>query len=281
MTAGEAFDGEPGSSRDTDADGEAAGGRDPGPVPDDAETGDPAGAVPSSAGRAVLVAVGLTLAGVLVGAVFGLVPVLAVALSTGEPSASVPTIAVSLSATMVGYATVGLGYARRYALPIPARLPDLREIGWVLGGAVAALLLVSALAGLVSALGLDAAENAVGEVGADAPVFFLVAAALSVLLVGPAEEILFRGAVQGRLRRSFGPVAAIGGASLLFAGVHVVAVVGTLGATLVTVSILFVPSLVLGAAYERTRNVAVPALIHGLYNATLLTGAYVVAVGGV
>jgi membrane protease YdiL (CAAX protease family) len=41
-----------------------------------------------------------------------------------------------------------------------------------------------------------------------------------------------------------------------------------------------VTSLVLGAAYERTRNVVVPALLHGLYNATLLTLSYVAVVTG-
>jgi hypothetical protein len=218
---------------------------------------------------------------VLVGAAFGLVPLLVVALVTGGLNTSVPAVAASLAATMIGYAAVGIGYARRYSLPIPVRRPRLREVGWVLGGVVAALLLVSAVAAVVQALGLDAAENAVGQVGADAPVFFIVAAVLSVLLVGPGEELLFRGAVQGRLRRAFGPVVAIGTASALFAGIHALAVVGTVGATLVTVSILFFPSLVLGIAYERTRNIVVPALLHGLYNATLLTGAYVAATGGV
>jgi len=235
----------------------------------------------SSPVRALLVAVGLTLAGVLVGAGFGLVPILVAVLATGELSPSVPTIAVSLAATMIGYAAVGLGYARRSSLSIPARVPGFRGIGWAVGGAVAAIVLVSAVVALVQALGLEPAPNAVGEVGADAPVFFLVAAVLSVLLVGPGEEILFRGAVQGRLRRAFGPVGAIAGASALFAGIHALAVVGSIGATLVTVSILFVPSIVLGAAYERTRNIVVPALLHGLYNATLLAGAYVAAAGGV
>jgi membrane protease YdiL (CAAX protease family) len=37
---------------------------------------------------------------------------------------------------------------------------------------------------------------------------------------------------------------------------------------------LFVPGLVLGVTYEATDNLVVPSLIHGAYNATLFTLAY-------
>jgi hypothetical protein len=41
------------------------------------------------------------------------------------------------------------------------------------------------------------------------------------------------------------------------------------------VAVLFPPSLVFGAAYELTDNLAVPALIHGAYDATLFALLYV------
>jgi len=37
---------------------------------------------------------------------------------------------------------------------------------------------------------------------------------------------------------------------------------------------LTIPALVFGISYEYTNNIVVPALIHGLYNATLFTGLY-------
>jgi len=40
--------------------------------------------------------------------------------------------------------------------------------------------------------------------------------------------------------------------------------------------LLFFPALVFGISYEYTDNIVVPSLIHGLYNATLFTGLYVV-----
>jgi membrane protease YdiL (CAAX protease family) len=92
---------------------------------------------------------------------------------------------------------------------------------------------------------------------------------LSFLLIGPGEELLFRGVVQGRLRQAFSPIAAVVIASAIFAAVHVVALSGSAGGRAVTVGVLFLPSLVFGAAYERTGNLVVPSLIHGGYNATL------------
>jgi membrane protease YdiL (CAAX protease family) len=55
---------------------------------------------------------------------------------------------------------------------------------------------------------------------------------------------------------------------------HIVALVGSLSAALVTISILTVPSLVFGALYEYSENFVVPALVHGLYNATLFGSVY-------
>lgn len=80
--------------------------------------------------------------------------------------------------------------------------------------------------------------------------------------------------IQGRLRESFGPAGAILGASVLFGSIHLVAVVGTIGESLVSVALITTVSLVLGYVYERTRNVVVPALVHGCYNAALLTFTY-------
>jgi membrane protease YdiL (CAAX protease family) len=207
------------------------------------------------------------------------VPVLAEFLRTGEAALAPPTLLASTVLTMAGYAAVGLWYARRYGLAIPLRLPTRRDVGWIAGGTLLALAGVTvALVGL-AALGIEAAPNAVGGFGEAMPVLFLALAALSVLAIGPAEELLFRGAVQGRLRETVGPVGAVLGAGALFASVHAFAVVGTLGATLTTVAVIFVLSLVLGVAYERTRNIVVPALLHGLYNATLFVAAYAGAAG--
>jgi membrane protease YdiL (CAAX protease family) len=42
----------------------------------------------------------------------------------------------------------------------------------------------------------------------------------------------------------------------------------------VTVLLLFVPGLVLALTYDYTRNLVVPSLVHGAYNATLFGLAF-------
>jgi hypothetical protein len=227
-----------------------------------------------AAARAALVAVGLTVLGLLVGTLLGLLPVLAEFLRTGEATLTPAILVLSTLLTMGGYAAVGLWYVRRYGVALPTRRPTRRDAAWILGGTVLALVGVTVSLFALGALGIEAAPNAIGVAGEAAPVVFLALAVVSILAVGPAEELLFRGAIQGRLRETVGPVGAILGAGALFASVHAVAVVGTLGATVTSVAVIFVVSSVLGVAYERTRNVVVPMLLHGLYNATLFTVAY-------
>lgn len=229
--------------------------------------------------RAALVAAGLTVLGLLAGTVLGLVPVLAEFLLTGETAFAPPTLLASTVLTMAGYAAVGLWFVRRYGVAIPVRRLTRRDVGWIAGGTLIALAGVTLSLVTLAALGIEAAPNAIGGFGEETPVVFLALAALSVVAIGPAEELLFRGAVQGRLRATVGPVGAVLGAGALFASIHAFAVVGTLGATLTTVAIIFVFSMVLGVAYERTRNIVVPALLHGCYNATLFVFAYVGTAG--
>jgi hypothetical protein len=240
-----------------------------------ADLPDPSAERRTGRGRAAGVAIGLTVVGLVVGTLFGAIPV--VAALVGGTDLGVGVLVAALVLTMVGYALVGGLYVRRY-LPVAVRVPTRRDLLYVAGGLVGALAAVVILSLLVFSLGLEGAPNSVGVVGEEAPVFLLAVALLSILLVGPAEELLFRGAVQGRLRRAFGPAGAIVGASLLFGSIHALAVVGTLGATLVSVGLISVVSLVLGYVYERTGNLVVPALVHGFYNATLLTVSYLALV---
>lgn len=233
----------------------------------------PEGPVRPGRGRALLVAVALTVVGLVVGTVFGAIPVLVEVFRTGSTGLGAGVLAGSLVTTMVGYALVGGLYARWY-LDVTVRVPTGRDLLWTAAGLFGTLAAMTVLGVLLFVLGIEGAPNGIGVVGEQTPAFLLVAAVLSILLVGPAEELLFRGAIQGRLRESFGPAGAILGASVLFGSIHLVAVVGTIGQSLVSVALITTVSLVLGYVYERTRNVVVPALVHGFYNATLLTVTY-------
>lgn len=184
----------------------------------------------------------------------------------------------------VAFPAVSVAYLRARGWPlsfVPAGVPSRRGVLAVVGGYVGVFLLVFALAPLVLLVSpSEPASNRAAEIALANPDIIPWLIPLMVLVVGPGEELLFRGIIQGTLRREFGAPAAIVLAGLMFAPAHFVALVGSAQAVLTTVAILFVPSLVFGALYEYTRNIVVPALVHGLYNATLLAGLYFAATTG-
>ncbi|HET7314543.1 JDVT-CTERM system glutamic-type intramembrane protease MrtJ [Salinisphaera sp.] len=123
-----------------------------------------------------------------------------------------------------------------------------------------------ALAGIVPALLLLAwATPLIWRVHWPGPaaVFWFVVVAPGV------EEIVFRGGLQewalrrGRRRARFVSRANLG-ASLAFAGAHL------LTHAPVWAALMLVPSLVFGIAYERRRRLIAPVALHALYNACFL-----------
>lgn len=161
---------------------------------------------------------------------------------------------------------------------IRLRTPSLREIGWIVVGVVGILLAARVVGVIVSMLGIEVAQNQVVQTGRSNPRFFLYMIPVSLLLVGPFEELVFRGTVQGLLRRAWTPTGAIVVASALFGVVHYVALTGS-GSRLSYVFIAAALGLILGFLYERTDNLLVPATVHGSYNALLFAGQYAVVTG--
>lgn len=160
-------------------------------------------------------------------------------------------------------------------------VPSLKQVGIVAGGYVAAIVGAAGGGVLLSQLDVQTGQNAAAQIGMENPEVLLLLIPGAIVLNGPGEELLFRGVVQGRLREVFSAAPAIGIASVLFAGLHWVALTGGSPAgNVAALGILLVPAIVLGAAYEFTENIVVPSLIHGLYNATLFSILYVSVVYG-
>ena len=157
------------------------------------------------------------------------------------------------------------------------RVPSLKEIGIVLGGWVTILILIVVVSAVVGLLGTETASNQSADLAMGNPSIIPLFIAASFLVIGPCEEILYRGVVQGRLRESLPAAPSILLAAAVFAAIHVMALTGGVSARLTTVVILFVPSIVFGAVYEYTENLVVPALLHGLHNAVIFTALYVTA----
>lgn len=156
---------------------------------------------------------------------------------------------------------------------VKLRIPTVRDGLWMVSGYVLVLVLAFSLLILVTLVGAPTASRADQAVFQDTQTL-LWFVPLSLLVIGPGEELLFRGIIQGRLRESFDPVGAIVLASATFAPAHILALTGSLQALAVTISILFVPALVFGIAYEVSNNLLVPAVIHGAYNATIFGLVY-------
>jgi len=204
-------------------------------------------------------ALGLTAAGVEITPLFGIV--LSLALATG-----------------VGFGGVALAYLQirgRGLDYVGLAVPSVREVAYVVAGYVASFALLLVASAVLTATETEAAPNTVAETGQQNPEILLVLIPASFLLIGPGEELLYRGVVQNRLGEALPAPAAIGLASLIFASIHFFSLAGAPRARLVSISVLVLPTLVFGTLYELTDNIAVPALIHGAYNATLFGLLYV------
>jgi len=162
---------------------------------------------------------------------------------------------------------------------VAARLPSGREAVLVVAGTTGLLLAQFALLIGLAQLGVETGQNRAITADGRAPIYFLYMVPVSILFVGPGEELLFRGVVQGRVSQIAGPAAGIGFASLLFGVIHYSSVTGGLGGRAAYVAIAGLLGVMLGLLYERTGNVVVPALTHGLYNAVLFGIQYADVVG--
>lgn len=163
---------------------------------------------------------------------------------------------------------------------IKARVPGLRDLGATVLGVIALLAALAAISAVYSTLGVKTAENQITQIGSNNPEVMLYMIPLAFLVIGPGEELLFRGTIQGLFRGSYAAAPAIILSSALFAVAHITALLGSsLGAKAATITALFALSLVLGILYEYTDNLVVPALVHGAYDAIVFLTIYASATG--
>ncbi|WP_254543825.1 CPBP family intramembrane glutamic endopeptidase [Halomarina pelagica] len=238
------------------------------------------GADRSYASYVVAVVAAVLLAAVGLGVGVGLVQVAGLTLATaGVPITRGLSLVLSLLLVQgVGVLLVAglyLWLSGRGLSFVGVRVPTKRDLVWVVSGYALALVANFAVAILRIVADVRSAENDVIGLVRPEPELLLLLIPASFLLIGPGEELLFRGIVQGRLRESFGPALGIGLATLIFVVIHYPSLSGTPGGRAVYITGLALPALVFAVAYEATDNIVVPSLIHGAYNATLFALAYV------
>lgn len=236
--------------------------------------------------RAVGVSAGVGIAGIVVA--FVLVSIVLVTLTVVGVEVS-PALLIAVTLLLgQGVAFMGTAYVylRWRGLPLRAvgiAVPSLRHLAVGAGVFVLTILYLMVAGFLLQQTGTEGASNQVAQLAMENPELILLLLPGTYLLIGPGEELLFRGVVQGRLRETFSPAVAILIASVIFASIHMLSLQASapLSAKLVTIALLMGPSVAFGAVYEYTGNIVVPALLHGTYNAFLFVGLYLVASGGV
>lgn len=183
------------------------------------------------------------------------------------------------AAGQVGFLLTAYVFVRRRDLRVPVEAPSRSDLVAVGGGVVLAMLAASGLSYVLFLLDV-VPGSVIGEMAAADPTILLALAALSVVLIAPAEELLFRGAIQGRLRTRFGPVPSIVGSSLLFGSIHLANYTGALVPVVGGALLISAVGAILGALYERTGNLAVPVLVHATYNVVFLVASYLTVPAG-
>ena len=221
-------------------------------------------------------------------AVVALVVLLAVvAISLGRPlldAAGIPRgsalrLALRSAFQFVGFGVAGVAYllvTDRVDF-VPVRIPTRRDLKWLAGGFAGLLGLYAVATVVFGALGISGADSAIVEQGAEQPVYFLYLIPVTILLVGPTEELIFRGLVQGLLGEAYGPWVGVAAASSVFAAVHLSSYSGE--GLLATLAVVLLLGGALGVLYEKSGNLVVPAVVHGLFNAVQFGGQYAYQTG--
>lgn len=216
-------------------------------------------------------AVGLTVLGV-VGTILGSIPGVLVGQN------SLVGFLLALVGSELGYAAAGVLFlvaSGRGLAYLDLSLPgSARAWGLVVGVTLGALVFRVVVLLVAFAAGVEPAASSVTQVDIPTRTLLLVLIPGFLLIVGPAEELLFRGVIQKYLREAFSPGAAIIGAGLLFGLIHVLALsAASPVGSLVSLTIITIVGLALGWLYERTGSLPAAMLAHGAYNALIAVTA--------
>lgn len=229
--------------------------------------------------RAIAVSIAVIITAFFTGIVFAVAGGVGIVLASGKLDLFALLVLSLIGVTGIGFGSVAFGYLRLRDVGlnyIQIRVPTIRDVLTIIGGyiltvtgAVLGALVIVAINSFSDGANIQTAQNGVRKVAESDPTILLILIPASFLLIGPGEELLFRGVIQGRLRENFNPVLGVIIASILFALSHFLGLTGGALSKFVTIIILLIPSLIFGTAYELTENLVVPSVIHGAYNATV------------
>lgn len=219
---------------------------------------------------AVFEGFGLTIASVIA----GILAVLGISIAvnaTGLPLTDAVQLLRSRS-IQIGFLSVALLYlAFRPHLRhlIHFEIPSLHGIAWILAIPLLTISSGYILEPLLAVVGIAPpvpTETMSVDGFSTRPFLWLVVLIGWFGVAAPAEELLFRGIIQGRLRETFAPLPGILLAALFFGLMH--APVAALSTGMEPASSFIettVSGAVFGVAYERTDNLLVPSIAHAAF----------------
>ncbi|MFB6267853.1 MAG: lysostaphin resistance A-like protein [Halodesulfurarchaeum sp.] len=232
---------------------------------------------PAAFGRRSLraaAALGIGVLGLLVGYVFAGVALQALPATDPllERGISTAAFSVGLGILAVGF----VAYTGRSLAYIDLRWLSRGDWLYVVGGVIGMFAILLAVGAVTTALGIPSSQHGIMAEARRNPTLLLAFIPLSLLAIGPGEELLSRNIIQKYLYGAYSRRGAVVVATAVFTVIHLPAY-ATAGpaAVFATLVRLFAVSLVLGVVYERTDNVIVSALVHGTYNAVQFGLAYV------
>lgn len=180
-----------------------------------------------------------------------------------------------------GFFAVVYWYFRRFgdfSALVHTRSLTWRHVGWTVGGFVVLFGANFVVTGLLASLGFEGAQNLIVEQGRDHPALFLYLIPVTILFVAPAEELVFRGAVQGLLRRAYGTALGVVLTAAVFGVVHWFALGGS-GSPGATIALIVVLGLVLGTVYELSESIVVSTAVHAGWNVVIFAWEYAAVTG--
>ena len=224
--------------------------------------------------RAVLVGLGLTVFGILMANVattpaFVFDPALLEGLGQGTVEGR--TLVMVLN--FVGMALAGLIYLHatdRGLSWIDLRVPTRADWFYMVVGSVASLGFLFLFGVVTTLLEIPAADSQVLEIVGQDQTMILIMIGIVFFFNAPAEEFLFRNVIQKRLYAAFTRMQAVVVASAIFALIHIpmyVPFADTVVATLSSLTVMFVGSIIFGYVYAKTDNLLVPTIAHAVLNA--------------
>jgi len=231
--------------------------------------------------RPVFTAIGLGLGGILFAGLWGVLLAGIVWGVSGGLTYDIEIVANSVG-LLFGAATIGLiyfKYSNKGMEFIDAKMPTLVQLGIGVVGLVSLLAVGLGIEQVVEFLNISSSEHQIQQLaGAEDGIALetlLIMVPISILVIGPAEEFIFRGLVQKSLYADFSNKIAIVITSLIFAVAHIFAYLTAGFGELVTSLIaVFLLSVILGWIYSYTENLAIPSLVHGFYNALIFIALY-------